>query len=407
MSNKIIHLPEGCHINYPSVHPLNWLKKGASIKQDWYINYRFHDPKYSNNQRLKYGLQRSMRGMNSEKTLEKRRQATRVIIEDEIKLLKDGYNPITGKTISKLSSLNFELSPNTPFVKALWKAVDKIKVSPNYLIDVKCMVRGIQRAAEILNISEVPVSQITRKYITVLFEKCSELNKRWSARRHNSYRTALICLYRRLIAMEAVDYNIIKDIEKMKETHKIRDTLTKEQRVQVDDFLHKNYYSFWRFVQIFYASGARITELVNIQIKEVDLKSQIFVVTIKKGRSIKQTEKPITNDILYLWKELTLNYPVDYYIFSNGLMPGKKPMRPDQVTKRWLRHVKKKLGITADLYSNKHLRTTSISKKYGTRTAAKLNSHANEGMVRKIYDVDYDKRELEKMKNIKDSFAGK
>jgi len=45
------------------------------------------------------------------------------------------------------------------------------------------------------------------------------------------------------------------------------------------------------------------------------------------------------------------------YIFSKYLETGKTSNRPEQITRRWKRHVKDKLGIEADFYSLKHLNT--------------------------------------------------
>lgn len=395
-------------MTYPSVIPKNWMDKTASTKKDWYIHYRFHDPAFEKDPKYKYGLLRTVKGMNSEQTLAGRRFVTQSIIDSTIKFLKDGFNPITNKSFSPLSQLNFELSPKTPFITALWKAVDKVKVTPNYLIDMKCVIKGVEKAAIALNIKGHPISNISRRYIKAVLEKCGEQNKRWSPRRHNVYRTVLISLFKELIEMEAVDFNPARDVSKLKETLKIRQVLTKEERILVNDHLHKNYYTFWRFVQIFYASGCRETELINLRVKDVDLHNQTFRATIKKGKSVREVDKAINNNILYLWKELIGNAPKDYFIFSDKLIPGArdKPIRSEQLTRRWRLHVKKKLGITVDLYATKHLRTTSISGKFGTKVASEMNSHTSEAMVRSIYDVNYKNREIDRMKNINDSFSG-
>ena len=50
----------------------------------------------------------------------------------------------------------------------------------------------------------------------------------------------------------------------------------------------------------------------------------------------------------------------EHYIFSIGLKPGHKPIKAYQIGKRWYRLVKKKLGISADLNSLKHLHTTEV-----------------------------------------------
>lgn len=401
----MIILPNKCYASELQVHPLNWKTTGASLKEKWYIHYRFHDPVFKDDPKFKYGFLRKIKGMNTLKTLEERRSFARGFIDKETKKLKQGFNPITKKSFSPLA-FTFELFPQTPFIKSLWLAVEKLSISHNYKIGVKCVIRGVEKAAIALRIEQTPVSEITRRYIKVILEKCGELNPKWSARQYNYYRTALMSLFRELIQSEALESNPVKEIPKRAEIKKVRETLTKEQRILVSNFLHEKYYNFWRFVQIFYASGAREAEIINVRVKDVDLIKQTFRVIIKKGRSVREVEKAINNDIVHLWKELINDCPKDFYIFSIGLIPGEKLIRYEQLTRRWRVHVKKKLGITSDLYATKHLRTTNISEKMGTKTASEMNSHTSEAMVRSIYDTGYTNRNLERLKNINDSFAG-
>jgi hypothetical protein len=50
------------------------------------------------------------------------------------------------------------------------------------------------------------------------------------------------------------------------------------------------------------------------------------------------------------------------------------------------------LGITADLYSLKHLNTTEVVEALDEQAAAKLNSHTSTAMVVGVYDVRNEQR---------------
>ena len=62
--------PNGSTVPAISVCPKNWKSKAAKISIDWYIIYRFYDP------RFKKPKQVMMKGMNQFKTLAERQEAT-------------------------------------------------------------------------------------------------------------------------------------------------------------------------------------------------------------------------------------------------------------------------------------------------------------------------------------------
>lgn len=401
MKKAPLQLPNGCRVSYPKVHPVDWEKVTASTKKDWYIHYRFYDPLLEN--KFKYGYLVIVKQMNSEKAVLKRRESTKKILADLITDLKEGFNPYTGKT-DHPASFAFELSSSTPFIKALWKAADKL----NYvsITDVKCVIRGVEAAAKELNLDHVPVSQITRKYITVILEKCGKLNKRWSARRYNVYRTALIALFKHLIQMEAVDINPVKDVVKMVETKKIRLTLTPEERALINQRLYKNYYPFWRAIHIFFNSLSRETELFNVQGKHVDFKTNNCRYTVRKGPSVREVDWPIIDEIVPLWKELMKTCGPEDYLFSEGLVPGPVHIEPRQFGMRWKRHIKDKpfilkdktqLRIKADLYSLKHSFATALmDTKDGNndkeKIVAEALAHKGTKMLAEVYDINSKER---------------
>ena len=99
------------------------------------------------------------------------------------------------------------------------------------------------------------------------------------------------------------------------------------------------------------------------------------------------------------WRE-QIGSNISGYVFSVGLLPGTKKIRDEQVTRRWKRHVKDKLGITADLYSLKHLNTDEMSEQLSLAEAAKHNSHSIQ-MARKHYAVNESIREMNRVKKLK------
>jgi hypothetical protein len=82
-----IQLPTGCNFTPLKVTPSNWntVKK---VNREWYIFYRFYDPIYKPE-----GHFVIVKGMNHLKDVEGRREATQILIDNEINELKAGKNP--------------------------------------------------------------------------------------------------------------------------------------------------------------------------------------------------------------------------------------------------------------------------------------------------------------------------
>lgn len=92
-------------------------------------------------------------------------------------------------------------------------------------------------------------------------------------------------------------------------------------------------------------------------------------------------------------------------MFSKGLVPGPTAISYKQITRRWERHVKDELGITADFYAFKHHNSTETSDAHGQEAAAAQNSHTSTAMVRKIYDVNDQVRNHGYLKQVGNSFS--
>src|SRR5579863_9348596 len=117
-AKKRISLPNGCSISTPSVHPANWNQQGASLKFDWYIQYRFYDPSLKPGDKHSKGKQCVIKGMNEFKSLADRRQITKDLLANEMNLLQvRGYNPITKMFAVQIQE--FDILENSSLLKSL------------------------------------------------------------------------------------------------------------------------------------------------------------------------------------------------------------------------------------------------------------------------------------------------
>jgi len=398
----MLQLPNGCLCSDPTVHPKNWDKSGASLKVIWYIQYYFHDPAFKD--KYPNGCLRMLKGgLNKLSKLEERRSAVKILKQELLYALQnEGYNPITKKCHGAAS--NNEIDTNTPFSESLLFAQSKIKVGSQTALDIRSVIKYTNASAKNLRFHILPISQIRRKHIKLLLDNLSITKDKWSANQHNYYRAHLMMLFNILMEYDIIEINPVLGIKKQKHEHKIRETLTPEQRKQVDKYLNEHNYSFWRFLQIFFHSGARETELLRIQAKDVDLINQKYKLTIKKGRISKQVERTIKDIALPFWEDLLKYSKKDDFIFSKNLIPGPVAINSHQITRRWRTWVKEPMGITADFYSLKHLNLDETAAILDIQSAAAMAGHTSTVITMAHYATGEKERIHQRLKGVANSF---
>ncbi|WP_018611898.1 tyrosine-type recombinase/integrase [Segetibacter koreensis] len=205
--------------------------------------------------------------------------------------------------------------------------------------------------------------------------------------------------------LEAIDYNPVREVSKKNGVKLLRNVLTLEERAVIDNYLREHDKAFWVFTHIFFQSGARLTELMKVRLDDVNIAKQTFKVIVIKGRSKKEVLKPIKNVALPFWIEAIKNAAPGQYIFSEGLIPGDEPIRTDQVTKRWSRHIKKKLKIKGDFYSLKHSNLDETAALLSLADASAMASHTSVNVTRKFYAVGEQERQNERLKNLDNTLS--
>jgi integrase len=401
----MVKLPNGCLCSELSVNPKNWKTVRASVIKPWYIQYRFYDPSQKGTPNYKKFV--IVKGMNEFPDLRARQQATSQILAHLERLLKvEGYNPIMEKVVTPLNGPQI-IDPLLPLIPALRKASELVSTGKAETVkrDLRGIVATIEKAVVQLRFADLSISDVSRKHIKLILDQVQVIRKSDSAHRYNKFRTHLMMLFAELVELEAIEDNPVKSIKKKKGLKKIRPVLSHEERKRVDLFLQSNYYSFWRFMQLFFHSGARLTELVSLQVKDVDIPAQVFKLTIKKGSESKEVLKPIKDIVRNLWEEAIEGAKDSDYVFSRGLIPGPLKIQSYQITKRWYRLVKSKIGIQADFYSLKHLNLDETAEILTIGDAAAMASHTSTVITMKHYATGEEKRQLDKLKKVKNKFA--
>lgn len=398
----MLYLANGCYSSDLKVFPGNWKYPKASLKKKWYIHYRFYDP----NQKTEFpkGKQVMLQGMNRFKTLQEKQDFTRDLLQKELlKLQVEAYNPIT-KTQVETIKVDTSIEGETPFLGALQYAYRNINCGNNMRGVLKSVLKYVGLAIQVLEYDELPIREIGRKHIKLLLQQCELIKETWSRNTFNVYRTHLSVLFNELIEVDAVDSNPVLLIKKLKVLRPTRKILTGEQCQIIDRHIKQKDERFWLFIHLFFHSGTRITEMLRLQPKDIDLVNQKAKFLILKGKEQRWVYRTIKTVAVPLWEKALCECKPDQYIFSVGLKPGTTIVRSEQVTRRWLRHVKKQLNIDCDFYSLKHLNTDQVSAELDLNAAAALNSHQST-RITSIYAVNEHQRVHERLKDLTNEFS--
>jgi integrase len=390
-------LPNGCRRSEYSVWPKNWKTVRASLIKDWYVTYRYYDP--SQAERYPKGKLVMVKGMNGYKDLRGRQQATeKILCMLDALLEQKGYNPITEASIPPSEARDVDGTTSfLPAIDAAYKAMDHSK---SMMRDIRSTIRATKKAAAAKSMRFVPIDAVKRSHIFLILNHIEDTAKEKSNHRFNKHRTDLKMVFDQLIEMGAIENNPVLGIKKRKVVKKKAEVLTDDERKKVAKHLSVNHPRLWNFCNIFFHSGARLTEMMQVKYEDVDLTRQVFSTVVMKRKQPIEVERVIKTVAIDYWKEAMKDAAPGQYLFSYGLKPGVKQMNTDRITKRWKQAVKVKLKINKDFYKLKHLNTTEVSDILGEQAAADLNQHTDTAMVIEIYDVNNKKRKDEQLKRL-------
>jgi integrase len=375
----------------PKVSPENWTNPRCSIKKNWYIQYRIYYPNDSKQVILK--------GMNKFKTWEERCKSTKNLLESEIQKLQNQMEQ-QHKVVDPKNVVNFSTVKD-----AMTSMVNKKRNNcvERHCANLQTMVERFISCSISLGYN-FTFNNIRRGEVLNVLDHMYKQYPSFSDNTYNRYKKDLGTLFNDMIYYELCENNPFDQIRKKETNKNLKRIATKEEFNKIDRYLHKKHYYFWRFMQIFFYSGGRTTELCRMEMKDILIKYKEFRITIKKGRSCRQEIKAILPGSFKLWKELSEEAHDKKYPFGPSFKPDNQAIDASIVNKTWKRLVKDELRMgDIDFYSLKHLHTDLVAAKFGIETAQGLDDH-KDAAVTSIYAVGEKKRQLEKLKQLDTGF---
>lgn len=401
------NLPFDCSCTDMWVRPKNWktVNSKKALEEEWYVQCKFYDPLFA--KKYPYGFSFRKR-LNKFRTLEERKAAVEFYLKEIPLMLEKGFNPITKKYMLKEDSKIVDpakLGPELAWLDAIELAFEKLLSSDSNIKEIRIAKNRFIKGAKELRLTETKIKDLEIPEVKEVLD-----HLKLPDYYYNKFLVLLGTIFSELIEYGCVKYNHFKMFRKRKVQHKVREVLEKTDFTGIKEYLRINHYTFYRYAMIFFLSGARTTELMNLQVKDIDLVNQEYMVTIKKGLQYTETKKVILKDALPFWIEIIAESKNENdFLFARGLKPGIKSIRPDQITKRWKRIVKKNYSeasgtdITADFYSLKHLFLDSLDKTIEDieNVSMLMASHTSPTITNKVYLVTKKQRQLDKLKDIR------
>ena len=388
----MLFLPENRRMGKVSFTPKNWETGGKSLlKLKWVIRYRYYDDNK--------GICKEVwiSDFNRVNTLEGRRQQLKDALAAEIdNLLNNGWDPIEKACISKLKKdePTNAISNLMSFIDALNFASSKMTVSEETRKhETGHLLKHIGDAANKIGLALTPINEITKRNLKEIVELASinRLTKKVSQDKYNRCRKVLSLFYKELLDYDIVESNIPAALKKEKlAIVKAKAQISDEEQKRISEYLRMNFRPFWLYLQVFYNCAPRSSEMMRLQVKDVDFNNQSILFNIHKGKRYVQKYRVMTDLSLKYWKEIIGDAPKDWFVFSEGLKPGATPIKSYQIHKRWDRLIKKNeqfQNVNITFYQLKHLRLTDIADTHGIEIASTLAAE-NKDTIHKHYDMN-------------------
>lgn len=373
----------------PMVNPTNWESPKCSLKKDWYIHYRIYTDQGSK--------LRIVKGMNHLKTWEQRYTRTKELLQKELsKLQKPVEAPVVVPPPAPVAHFK-------TFKEGLENMLSRKRKScvKRHCDNIETLLERFMDTAEREGI-QLSFGEVTRQSCLLILDSIEKYYP-CSDKTYNRYVKDIGNLFEMLNYYEFIKYNPFTKIVKKVVEVEARRVASPAERKRIDKYLYKQHYCFWRFMHIFFSSGAREIELCRMETADIHLKERIFKVWVYKGRSKRQEIKPILPEAYRHWAEVVA--AAKKHPFGPNFEPGDRPVNVDQVSKTWKRLVKNELELGhIDFYSLKHLHTDLIAENHGIELAQQLDDH-KDVKTTGIYAVGEKTRHLNRLKQINIKFS--
>ena len=299
-------------------------------KSGWIIEYYVENPQTQILARKMIRLQRLLKRYPSK--MEAKRHINNIIVALNMKL-STGWNPYFVGEDARLY---------TPFKDVIEKYKEEIKRTTrsgtcrSYTSFVNILSEWMEKASPKIYSSMVTHALIAKFMDYVYNERKGFGEKSISNRTYNNYIKNGSTFFSWMIEKCYCKENHFMKIKSKKKEDKKRILIPEETREQITKHLHSKSPNYLIMLKLIYNSLLRPKEIRGLVISDISIAEGHITVRKEVSKNGKERKTPLTPDLIEDLSKLNLhNYPQNFYVFGENLLPTKTKLSENFMPKFW------------------------------------------------------------------------
>jgi len=309
---------------------------------EWYVSYYAIHPATGKLRRVKIKINRI-------KSISQRRAIAKKLINDVTQKLVSGWNPFVEAEAPKSFHLIFNVFDTYLRVQEKESEEHSYRCYKSYIKYIKeYLIRNNYT-------KEMYVAQFEKNIASNIMLEIKESPK-YSFRTYNNYLQFFTTLFNWMLQFNYIGQNPFSFLKKVpkKLIHKKRVALTVENRIQLRDFLvSEGNNNYLVMCLLCYYCFLRPNEISLLRVGDIDIKKQVVYVSKEIAKNDTDSVRTIPNAMLEYVKNLDLNWPQNYYLFSmdehQKFVPGIKRAEGREIARYWSDVVRVRLNWPMEL----------------------------------------------------------
>lgn len=274
-----------------------------------YVDFYYFEPVTKKTIRKKYNFDKI-------KGKRERREHVRLFVSKLTAKLIDGWRPMREYDTTNANSIT--IFESTQKYLARIENTGKKKTITGYNNFVKMFLAYLTKCQNPVTFVHELSTDIINDFLDYLIEKRGVI-----ARTRNNYRSFLFSWCEWMIKRKYLSDNPVACIEKLKETDKIRKSLTASMLKTLFEHLNKSNPMFLLAVMMEYYTFIRPNELHYIKIGDINIEEQKIFVSKEHSKNKRDAYVALNKTVILQMIDCGIfDYPGDHYIFGRGLKPS-------------------------------------------------------------------------------------
>lgn len=338
--------------------------RNGDLNKRWYVSFAYTDPSTK-----KRNYHQLCGGINRYHTKSERKQNGLELLDEIHDSLNKGWNPNIQCLSNFVVYSKYGDKSSMPFAQAIDWAMEKksSELKKGSMYSYNSMKGFVLQAATKIGIDVKPIYCIERGDIANLMDAISEIRqaeydadgkgKVFTGNSYNKYALFLSIIFSKLAEYDVITMNPCSHIKK-RTTIKtsVHRHATRKEEIRIKEHIKRMNNGLYKYLAVIELCGIRPVEILSLRICDIDWFNQCFNLDASFTKDKESRKVQIPDSLMPIIQSMSLhNYPSNYYIFSDDLLPGERKITRNIPTQLWKRTVMDRLQINVTMYSFKGL----------------------------------------------------